>query len=136
MKQLILFALLALTAPAAFADTYYMCGCTNLPRNHPGYSNRANWLYERAWTLKGAQQRRDKTCFARFGRRAPLLGACLPVKGAVRGGSVGRARRREESIRNAHRGLDEVIRRNREDEIDRLLKEARECRMYGNCPGR
>jgi hypothetical protein len=136
MKLILSILFLTLIGPVARAETYYMCGCTNLARGAPGFKNRANWLYERARTLSAAKQRRDKTCFARFGRRKPLWGGELSGPSRERRERSDYARRRQDSINDAGRALDEVIRRNREDEIDRVLKEARECRMYGNCPGR
>ncbi|RZA04085.1 MAG: hypothetical protein EOP11_15730 [Proteobacteria bacterium] len=44
--------------------------------------------------------------------------------------------RRNEPVVIGPSPLDEVIRRNREDELNLVLKEARDCRMYGICPGR
>lgn len=156
MKTLLLLTLALWNVPIAHAETYYTCGCTNIGTVNAAYKNRANWEFRNAWALPRAKERALEACDARFGR-GPHYGNCLPVKlegknlakyerdlariqrndeTGLRRQASRRNREREESYRNANGALDEVIRRNREDEIDRVLKEARECRMYGNCPGR
>jgi len=156
--KIICLAVLALlsASPSARAATYYTCGCTGLNPANPAYKNRTNWEFRNAWSVARAKERVNEACDARFGRGIAFYGNCLPVKlegkqlakyqrdvrrmeredQAPRREPSRRASERQDSYNRANRGLDEVIRRNREDEIDRVLKEARECRMYGNCPGR
>ncbi|RYZ94614.1 MAG: hypothetical protein EOP11_26130 [Proteobacteria bacterium] len=147
MKQILMLVFLTVfLAPSARAEILHYCGCVNAAQ--PNKKARANWEFQGALNKAFAQRTALAKCRARFGRRAPLLSKCLPVKLTAAesarahafdndGPTEAPAYRydRNEAIRRGSAALDEVVRRNREDEINRVLKEARECRMYGVCPG-
>jgi len=141
MKGVLLVTLSLFTAP--LANAAYTCGCTTLAQGAPGYFYEENWVMANAPSAAAGKARLTPACIARFGRDPRLKVGCAS-QGEIQAASRARrsreaaqrrAPRREtwrqdqaealETMRRGNEFLEETKRRNREDEINRVLEDAR-----------
>ena len=129
MKPLILltFALLLGSATASAAHT---CGCTFLNKSQPGAANRTNWRFQRGANLAAVRRAMSVACRRAFGR-PPVQLICLNEgRGSARPAPKRESWRESEAEERAHTQrtrdyIEETKQRNRRDEIDRVLEDAR-----------
>lgn len=148
-----LMALAAAPAHAARSRMVYSCGCNDHFPGDPGFTVRENWLLQHGWDLPAVQEASTAACTAKFGAgrfftnctQAPITGkelanteakqrARLARERAAYRAAEAQARRdwayneklRREGIRRNNAVIDELKRRQRNDEIDRVLRRARD----------
>lgn len=148
------FSLFLSALPAeARSRVVYACGCTE----ELGTRDRSKWELIHGWELGAVREATEAACNDRFGQGAVrvlctkdiMRGKELATTEAKQNARLARNRaanraaqaqaRREDAeeqrryLEGARRGnaaIDEIKRRQREDEIDRVLKEARERRNH------
>jgi hypothetical protein len=123
--------------------SYFMCGCTSADFVGADAKNRDNWYFSNSVSKKTALANAKAGCFSRYGEGARLIGNCKHValtpaeRTRLRNRDFPRAPRRERRYpagptQSGSSAIDETIRRNREDELERVLRRARECEMDRN----
>lgn len=139
MKALIL--LLSLLASGQASAAAYQCGCTPLEKGAPGFFDARNWLVASGSSPAAIKARITPKCYAKFGRRELNIGCSSQAQiNAVSRARQARAAVRRQPRRESWRGteaeereqqrrgeafLEETKRRNREDQINQVLEDAR-----------
>lgn len=148
---LLVFTLLAAMPAGAQARSrmVYTCGCNAHFPGDPQFTVRGNWTLQHGWDLGAVREALAATCDASYGRgryftnctQAPISGKELANTEAKQRARLARNRAAEEGarreweyneklrrdgIRRGNAVIDELKRRQREDEIDRVLRRARD----------
>ena len=156
MSLFVLFLALFAAEPAhakGRVRMVYSCGCIDRFPGDPGFKVYADWVIQHAWDLEAAQQGAAVLCANRFGN-APVYNHCYqqPLSGKQLAFTEGKQRARlareraaartaearerrgweyneklrRDGMRRNNAVIDELKRRQRDDEIDRVLRRARE----------